>query len=347
MVGLRQLRTNPVARLFAESLLEQAADKCQSPPSAEFGLGRHPISLSWSRHDEVSALATEAFLSRPVRVEVERTQVFVVRLSGDGIVIPNFEWAREWIEKCAPIPTVITSPYRVFIDRNQGVIYCYDPVRNQAAIILRTLEEIDVRSLITPFRLMWAWIGSSKKVSIIHGGVVSLGGRGILLAGPSGSGKSTLSFGVAALGAGKFLADDCVVVEQTRAHALYARAKVENKDEQTYGQFDFRHVPGHLREARQAKSFVRISGTEPWFCSEVDLVAIAFPAIAGKTGHYRIDSARAQRLLTEDSTRELFGGTPHDTIRMAKLARLIPAHRLLLGDDRAKNIKLLESLLEP
>jgi hypothetical protein len=346
MVGLRQLRSNPAARVFAQSILEQAQEKCQSDSVREFGLGRHAVAMYWSREDDVALLATRAFPHRPPEPEDGRTQVFVVRLTGDGIVLPDFEWAREWINRCAPIPTALTSPYRVFIDKNQGAIYCHDPQRSTAVIILRDSAEIDSRSLITPFRVLWSWIGSSQSLSIIHAGVVSVRGQGILLAGPSGSGKSTLTFDMASHGAGQFLADDCVVVENTRAYALYSRAKVSLPNDTSLGGFTTSNVPDYLPEAHQAKSFIQIEGDEPWFCQQVELVAIAFPVIAGRLGSYRIDLSRAQRMLTDDSTRELFGGSPQDTIRMAKLAGSLPAYRLLLGEDRRANTRHLETLIE-
>jgi hypothetical protein len=345
MVGLRQLRSNFIAKTFAQSVLDQAQELCEPSPGRNFTLGRHGVAIRFSRSDRVSSLIAEAFPSLELPDDRLLTNVFVVRLSGDGISFPDFEWAREWIDACAPIPTTLTSPYRIFIDKNQGVLYCYDEFRHRAAVVLRSASEIDSRSLITPFRILWSWIGGSESLSVIHAGAISLGGQGVLLPGPSGSGKSTLSYGVATHSAGQIVADDCVVVEEGQAYALYSRVKVSSDSETAIDGSNVCRVPDYLPEAYQAKPFVQLEGGEGWFRRQVDLSAIVFPVIAGKTGYYRLDRQRAQRMLTADSLRELYGGTPQDTIRLAKLAGALPSYRLLLGDNLESNIRALEDLL--
>lgn len=345
MVGLRPHRSNSIARAFAESVLDQAESRCSAGEFQQFMIAGRAVALQFSWNDEVSALVTQAFAWGFPSTDPPSVNVYVVRLSGDGISFPDFEWAKEWIDACQPIPTAVTSPYRIFIDKNQGVIYCYDQVNNRAALVLRSLAEIDSRALITPFRLLWSWIGGSQSVSVVHAGAIDLGGNGVLLAGPSGSGKSTLSFGIAARSAGHFLADDCVVVEETRAYALYSRAKVGMEPDTAFSGLTVQRVPENLPESHRAKSFIQITGSEPWFRRDVGLTAIVFPRIAGKTGHYRLERQQAQRMLAEDSGRELFGGTPQDTIRLAKLAASLPAHRLLLGDDLDANIHALEEIV--
>jgi hypothetical protein len=345
MVGLRQRRSSPIARAFAESLFDQAQSRSEEGPSKQFGIANNEINLRFSRLDELSDLVAGAFnLSAPLEKETT-TNVYVVRLSGDGISFPDFEWAREWIEACQLIPTAVTSPYRIFIDKNQGVIYCYDEFNHRAVVVLRSGHEMDSRSLITPFRLLWSWISSAQSVSIVHAGVIALGDRGILLAGPSGSGKSTLSLAVATSSAGRFTADDCVAVSKTRAHAVYSRVKLGTYTKTEILGSPVCRVPTHLPEAHQAKPFLQITGSEHWFQKEIDLAAIVFPVIAGQTGHYRLERQPAQRMLAADSQRELFGGSPQDTIRLAKLAAALPAHRLLLGDDPEANIQALEDIV--
>ncbi|CAB4578235.1 unannotated protein [freshwater metagenome] len=345
MVGLRQRRSSPIARAFVQSLFDQAQSRCEQGPSRQLGIFDNKIAVHFSRADEISDLIANAFnLSAPSGAQTT-TNLYVVRLSGDGIAFPDFEWAREWIEACEPIPTAVTSPYRVFFDRNQGVIYCYDEFNHSAVIVLRSAQEIDSRSLITPFRLLWSWIASAQSVSIVHAGAIALGERGILLAGPSGSGKSTLSFGVATSSSGLFAADDCVAVSTTRAHAVYSRVKLASDTKTEIMGSTVHRVPDHLPEAHQAKPYLQITGNEHWFLRGVELAAIVFPVIAGQTGHYRLEARQAQRMLTKDSQRELFGGSPRDTIRLAKLAGALPAYRLLLGDNLGTNIRALEDIV--
>ncbi len=345
MVGLRQRRSSPIARAFAESLFDQAQSHSEEGPSKQFGIANSEINLHFSRLDEISDLVAGAFnLSTPSEKQTT-TNVYVVRLSGDGISFPDFEWAREWIEACEPIPTAVTSPYRIFIDKNQGIVYCYDEFNHRAVVVLRSGHEMDSRSLITPFRLLWSWISSAHSVSIVHAGAISLKDRGVLLAGPSGSGKSTLSLAVATSSSGFFTADDCVAVSDTRAYAVYSRVKLAADTKAAILGSPVRHVPAHLPEAHQAKPFLQIAGSEHWFRKEIDLAAIVFPVIAGQTGHYPLEPQQSQRMLTADSQRELFRGSPQDTIRLAKLAGALPAYRLLLGDSVTANIRALEDIV--
>lgn len=345
MVGLRQRRGSPIARAFAESLFDQAQARSEQGPSRQFSIGNNEINLRFSWVDQISDLVAGAFcLSAPSEKQTT-TNVHIVRLSGDGISFPDLEWAREWIEACELIPTAVTSPYRIFIDKNQGVIYCYDEFNHRAVVVLRSGHEMDSRSLITPFRLLWSWISSAHSVSIVHAGAISLKDRGVLLAGPSGSGKSTLSLAVATTSSGHFAADDCVAVAKTRAHAVYSRVKLGADTEPEILGSPVQRVPAHLPEAQQAKPFLQLSGSEHWFRQKIDLAAIVFPVIAGRTGHYRLEVQQAQRMLTADSQRELFGGSPQDTIRLAKLAGALPAYRLMLGDNLGANVRALEDIL--
>ena len=345
MVGLRQRRPNPLAREFAKSLIDQAQEVCDSESGQTFGLSGRKVTIRFSRQDEISELLGGAFLSRQFPIDQRGTDVFVVRLIGDGVTLLDFEWAREWIDACRPIPTEITSPFRIFLDKNQGAIYCYDQANQRAAIVLRSVDEIDSRSLITPWRVLWSWIGESDFASVIHAGVVELGGKGVLLAGPSGSGKSTLSLGVATSMSGRFVADDCAIVEGNLAHALYARAKLTAFSLEGASESRVRQIPSHLPEAHRAKKFLEIEGDEPWFHRVVKITDIVFPVVAGKTGHYSLERSWAQRMLIDDSQRELFGGSPQHTIRLARMAGSLPAHRLLLGNDLSANVRALEDII--
>lgn len=342
MVGLRQSRNNPRARAFAETLLDEAESVDQTLVEA-ISVGGLPIELSVLANDPARDLIRGAFIPSPNQANKTPTRVSVRRLNKLGGHLPEWEWAERWISGCQVIPPAVTSPYRIFIDRNQGFVYCYDPSNNRAVVVLRDQGEIDPRSLITPFRVLWSWIASSHKATILHAGAVEVRGQGVLISGPSGSGKSTLSLGGGLRPAGRFIADDCVLIQGTRVHAVFSRAKVDPKTLRDLTS-KFSLTTHTLSDTPRAKSYVQLSGDEPWWVESTHISGIVFPVVSSEAGFFPLDTGRSQRILVADSLREVFDGTPQERIRMAHIAASVPGYRLHLGPHFDENYELLEKV---
>lgn len=342
MVGLRQSRSNPRARAFAEALLD-GAEHADQTIVEDILVGGLPVELSVLANDPARSLICGAFIPAANRGDKTPTRVSVRRLNERGGHLLEWGWAAPWISACQVIPPAVTSPYRIFIDRNQGLVYCYDPTNNRAVVVLRDQREIDPRSLITPFRVLWSWIASSHKATILHAGAVEIRGQGIIISGPSGSGKSTLSLGGGLRPAGHFIADDCVLIQGTRVQAVFSRAKVDRKTLSDLTS-KFSLTTHSLSNTPRAKSYVQLNGDEPWWADSTNISGIVFPVVSSEAGFFSLDTGRSQRILVADSLREVFGGTPQERIRMAQIAGSAPGYRLHLGPDLDENLGLLERI---
>jgi len=347
MAGQRLNRASNRAQNFAKSIIDQAEVHADPLLTQEISIGPHFVQLSFTSAGCLTDLITGAFIKTPSRekqlMDAEATRVYVCQ-DGDGVVLPNLEWAHEWIIGGSVIPNLLTAPFRVFIDKNQGIIYCFDPEENRAAIFLRSTRELDLRSFITPFRLLWSWIAIGSSSLVLHAASVSINGSGILLSGPSGSGKSTLALTTGLSKGHSIVADDCVLVHGTDVHAIYSRVKIESGNLEKIG--IARGVKVHeVPDAPNAKSYVQVDEDFSGFMPLIHASVLVFPAIYERGGYYELSKKRSVSMLTSDSMRELFNGTPIARRGIESLVSKLPSYRLLLEDSFQANVEKLEALV--
>lgn len=347
MAGQRLNRGSSRAKDFAMSVIDQAEQLVDPKLTRTISMGPHLVQLSFISPGWLTDLIAGAFIRsaepKSGSQGADATRVYICQ-SGDGVVLPNLDWAHKWIAEGSVIPSQLSAPYRVFIDRNQGIIYCFNPEQNCAAIYLRNPRELDLRSFITPFRLLWSWIAIGSSSLVLHAAAVGVNGRGVLLSGPSGSGKSTLAVTAGLSGANAIVSDDCVLVHQGTIHAIYSRVKLEKRNLEAIGLKG--DVKVHeLRGAPNAKSFVQIDASFKGAIPKIEASVLVFPAIYGRAGFYQIPKKRSTSMLTSDSMRELFHGTPLARRGIDRLVAELPTYRLLLEESSHENIRNLESLV--
>jgi len=221
-------------------------------------------------------------------------------------------------------------------------VYVLDTRTSEAVVWLRRPSELDIRSFITPFRLVLNWLSGAFDGVVVHASAVVINGVGLLLSGGSGSGKSTTAL-AAALRGHAVVADDCVLVHQGRMHAIFARAKVDRE-------WGLPGRPGNLAIQRVegselAKDFIQVRDLGANFLREGQLDAIAFPVLSRQHGFAHVSSQRTRALLSADSLRELHGGDRATSVRLAHLAIRYPGYRLLLGEDLDRRVATLQDLV--
>jgi len=343
MAGQRLNRASSRAQNFAKSIIEQAEQLVEPELRRLIAIGPYSVEMSFASNSELTELIQGAFIPKSGQGDCPPTKVFICQ-KGDGVVLPNLDWAQEWIGTNSVIPSLITHPYRIFIDRNQGIIYCFDPQENRAAIIIRDSKELDLRSFITPFRILWSWIAIASSSLVLHAAAVQVNGYGVLLSGPSGSGKSTLAVSTGLAAGNSILADDCVLVHRETIYALYSRVKIES-DNLSAINFGPDVEIYSLPEAPNSKRYVQIEQSFPNFITKIDASVLVFPSIYGRSGFYELSERRSVSMLTSDSMRELFGGTPLARRGIQRLVSKLPTYRLLLERSLGENIKNLEGLV--
>ena len=241
-----------------------------------------------------------------------------------------------------PMPNELTFPYRVFFDRAQGMIYVYDSIRKNGAIWLDTQRNLDIRSFVAPFRLMFSWMGLNSEAEVIHASAVEIQGSAYFFSGPSGSGKSTLALKLAGHGEIKIISDDAVIIQKGIVHALYSRAKISEID-------SFIKIP--------TKNTMRLQGTDKGkrilpllnrldFSQKGVLKAAMFPVIANETSLTKITSTDAVPYLLPNSLREIFQGNARNIINHAQIVATYPCFRFQLGPDYSENVSKFSKVIE-
>lgn len=341
MAGLRKNRARYQAQVFIAELFSAVEGQTLDLPAHRKKVGPLLVNFIFSQSNPLTNLISGAFASAGDTDPTTSWKV-VIYQSGNQSPVPPFEWAREWIENGRVVPSELTAPHLLFLDRNQGVIYCLDPLRQTAVVVIRRSQHLDIRSFITPFRILWSWIARLNGGVIVHGGCVGIGRAGLVLAGPSGSGKSTLSLTAGKRRNATLVADDCSWAEDGTIWAVYARAKSAAFSEGALTTTGDVNLSGWMGSS-QAKFFIDLSFL-PYFSESAPLSALVFPQIDLEPGFQEISRERAQHLLVDDSLRELNGGGLRDKLRLAHLPNSLPAFRALLGPNDEENCHLLEEI---
>lgn len=175
-------------------------------------------------------------------------------------------------------------------------------------------------------------------VPVVHAGMVSLDGDGLLLAGPGGSGKSTVALACAAAGFA-YLADDYVGLAQTGdryiGHSVYCSSHIDAQQVQ--------HFPSAAAAAR-ASGLLTAEGKALLFVTEMSgarlgatakLAAIVLPRVRG--GRTRVVPASQVETMMQLAPTSLhmipLASFSDGFARLSRLVSTTPAFWLDLGDD--------------
>lgn len=324
MAGQSERTDQRSAIRFASELFE-SVDR-RSVPGAPLRLGPWNVETRYALHPETQDFISGAFL--PANGD---GRAFTLTIADGHEIpeVPNLDWASPWIASHVPVPEKHTYPYRVFADIYAGVLYVWDTVAHRGVIWVRRRFELDFRVLVTPFRLMLSWMAHSKGGFVLHAGVGTIASHGLILSGPSGSGKSTTSLSLGLFRSG-VLADDCALLFDSHAYAIYARAKVDEGALALMGASTLvtEVVPGFA----SGKRMLDLSQLGDHFLESVSVRGIVFPSRHRPVGCYPISAASACNRLSIDSRRELFGGSVRDRLLIAALCSTVPAFRLNLAE---------------
>ena len=187
-----------------------------------------------------------------------------------------------------------------------------------------------------PLQALLSVFFADRGVDLVHAGIVSSGGAGVLLAGRGGSGKSTVTLASALAGL-DILGDDCVALRVTdgaaTGYSLFGSVCIE---------------PDHLRSFTRVDA--RLGGdkavvTAPGMVSEASIRAVVLPRVTrGAAVTVRPASARDALLALAPSS-ILKRAVPASAAlhRMAQLVRTVPAFHLEMGpvDEIAPRIRQL------
>ncbi len=336
MDGLSPNRRQARGHYFASQLVD--AGSTQSSAWFDARLGPFGLRIGYRTQDALCELILGAFMQQ--RSANAEFRLSIVR-AHEMPRLPPMEWASPWTNAGRVVPEEITYPYRVFIDRTTGIAYALDQQRGVGTVWIRRNGELDLRSFLTPFRLILSWMSNLRDAEIVHGSGAVINGQGMAFSGASGSGKSTLAIACGILGE-QAISDDCLLLYKNTMFAVYSRAKLTQHSLALIGGPS---IPtSALAHSRGAKEYFRLQSLGTGYVSSHALHRWCFPIIDKRSAAYVLTKRRAYRMLSVDSLREVFGGGVRNRIRLAHEVAKRPCTRLMISESMPDNLALLRAL---
>ncbi len=317
----------PAAQEFREAFVSEAMRAAQSAIALPIRVAGTHVELVFAESDIRDALlpalrhhAEVAALSPAVPT------IDSARVIAWSTPMPPFPWDGRHLGRGGAIAGLSHGPVRATASADDSSVMLWDSDLRLACCWFSGQAGLTRWDRAAPLRTALHFALATPRRQLVHGAVVGVAGRGVLLAGPGGSGKSTTT--LACLEAGmQIVGDDYTAVELTdrgaRAWSLYGSIKVGERAD-VFGGQDHRRMlllgqdmPGSPTES-------------------LDLVAVLLPRIKGG------QESRLTRASPADALRALAPSTllqaPYEDRQsigiLADLARSIPAHHLHLGADR-------------
>jgi hypothetical protein len=234
-----------------------------------------------------------------------------------------------------------------FYDHDRKFWMILDKSVGQAVFWIASSGDIPFWEEAAPFKLLLHWYLVGTALTIIHGGIVTTSGRGVILGGPGGSGKSTTVAACLQEGLG-VSGDDLVMIERGgsgwRGYALYDAVKLSTDDDIP--------VPPILASAPSwqcgTKRLVRYSDATPdGFVAMSSLTALVQCVITGRNASALLPTPPSTMLRAlAPPTAFLLRGREADTLgKIGALVRELPCFRFDLGKDPTEAASFLRSWL--
>lgn len=226
----------------------------------------------------------------------------------------------------APDTGVITSSDDTITYEHPHSVSVFDRATNRIHARIRTENGVAAWHRAKPLQVPLSIFFADRGVDFVHGGLISLRGTGVLIAGMGGSGKSTLTLASLIEGL-DLLGDDCVAVRGIEGYSIYGSASVERDHLQRFPQF----VPdANLGE----KTVLPLAELFPArMAATTTIRAIVLPRVTHGE-HVTIAPATGKEaLLALAPSSILKRAVPAAAAlaRMAQLVREVPAFRLEMG----------------
>ena len=216
------------------------------------------------------------------------------------------------------------------------IVKCFDRASDEILLCVRDARQTQLSDRSKPFPHFLATWYHDRGVQLVHAGLVSRDGRGVLLGGGAGSGKSTCAVACALAGF-DFLGDDCVGTEVSQAnirgHACYDTVRIDDANLQRFPVLqDYRLPPVGPRDKH--KSLVYMSDVIPGrTVASTTIVAIASPRIVGSgpTRLVPVSKGTVLRKLAPSTLLRGLGSGAQGLSHVAELVRRLPCYEIEIG----------------
>jgi len=237
-----------------------------------------------------------------------------------------FPWSRGDLGRGGAVAGLSRGPVRATAAADDTSLMLWDDEHRIACCWFAGVAGVTRWDRAAPLRTALHFALAGPHRQLVHGAVVGMGGRGVLLAGPGGAGKSTTA--LACLQAGlQVVGDDYAAVSfpagRTQAWNLFRSIKVGEREAGVNGRDDRRtlivgeDIPGSATEM-------------------LELSAVLLPRVAGgpQSSVSTASPAEALRALAPSTLLQIPYEERPSMGLLAQLARALPAYRLNLGADR-------------
>lgn len=277
---------------------------------------------------------------------------FVIELwdsASAGVPPPRSPWGPEAAGRLGAVKGYNEGPARTVVDHASRTITVCDLASGYAVVWAHSAAELPGWWQAMPLRRLLGWLLAGPNRHVVHAGAVSVGGRGVLLAGSGGAGKSTLSLTCVEAGM-DYVGDDYVLLSSqpcAEAHALYGTAKLDERS--------LSSVSGLSDEARRQrpsltdydKRILDLSVLRPSrLVRSTSVKAIIAPRIADRrqSAMNPISKGAALRALAPSTLFQASDGGPAALRVLSDVVQAVPCYELLLGGDPRQPPELLRSV---
>ncbi len=229
----------------------------------------------------------------------------------------------------------------VSLDRSSGFICGY----------ASNAEELSLYERGRPLHVLLSLWHKSLDMPLVHAGLVSKSGRGVLLAGPGGSGKSTSAI-TSAFAGFDYLSEDLVGLQASPdngfvGHSLYSSTFIEPNHLKRFALFDGHAIKG--KYPFETKLLVLLSQIAPLrFARACRIHAVVLPRVLHLPASRLRPASKGEALLTLAPSSLLVGEKSNGLQGFNKLAQLVeqvPCYWLELGGALEEIPCVLERLL--
>jgi hypothetical protein len=215
----------------------------------------------------------------------------------------------------------------------------YDEENNTAYFWIYNADRLPYRLSASPFRSILNWFLSKERVHLMHGAVVSLKGKSILLTAKGGAGKSTTALSCFFAGM-SYLGDDYVTVKSgdvITTHSIFNSAKLFRQSfHDTFPALKEKIWNGNGTDKENEKVIVFLSESYPQHViREARLHAIMIPVIKDVEETKIVPASKLQAMISMIPA-TLFQLSVTKSDKMAELRSIVertPCYFLELGHD--------------
>lgn len=291
-----------------------------------------------------SHLETNA-LSRPARLTVAFWDQ-----AETGVACPMTSILQDELS-IAPVMIAGSGNNRFVVNKLRGSITCLDRKTRHIVGWTSDPEQFSLHEIGRPLHSLLSVWHVDHDMPVIHAGLVSKSGKGIIFAGSSGAGKTTAA--IACLCSGfDYLSEDQVALQQSnggpvRGHSLYSSTFLEADHLMRFPLLAPHAIEGIYPD--EQKRLVLLASLFPSRMQAVtNIWAVVLPRIVSNTAS-RIRSASKSEALLALAPSSLIIGQLSPGIRgldkLAELVKRVPCYWLELGSDSKPIADCLEQIL--